>query len=38
MSPEKLIAGTEMNVMDENIVAYIERDTAHHGSLPPARK
>jgi hypothetical protein len=38
MSPEKLIAGTDMNVMDENIVAYIDSDTTHHGNLPPARK
>ena len=27
-----------MNVMDENIVAYMDNDTAHHGNLPPARK
>jgi hypothetical protein len=25
-------------VIDENIVAYIESDTTHHGNLPPARK
>ena len=38
MSPEKLMAGIEMKVIEENIVAYIESDTTHQGSLPPARK
>ena len=27
-----------MNVMDENIVSYMDNDTAYHGNLPPARK